>query len=247
MIKRILALSLLAIVVNLMSVLLVSAAVGQTECANQGKYYVKLEKELGYACKTSPANETECKSVGGTPTTANGKFSSCLNMNSDHGNNEANCKATNGTWYSGNNVDGGGRGCTFAGGGSSPDYTSTPLAIEEGACAGDSMLFGFIPTWYSGLKCDTTGKPMIPNDDPDAMPNFIWTIVLNCIDILLRLAGVIAVVMILYNAYQYITNNGNEQRVAAAKMSLLQIAFGLVIIVVSSTLIRFIISRLSQP
>jgi hypothetical protein len=98
------------------------------------------------------------------------------------------------------------------------------------------------PPWNRGLKCDQK------DDDPsqistviESIPTFVWTVALNALDILLRIAGILAVVMLIVNGYQYLTSAGAPEKISKAKTGLLKAVVGLAIAVLSSTIIYFIV------
>jgi len=114
-------------------------------------------------------------------------------------------------------------------------------------CPSTSAFLGF-PNWYRGLDCEgdtDAGTYHVIVGGETAIPRFIWTIVLNALDILLRIAGILAVVMILFSAFKYVTNGGNESKIAAAKTSLMQAVIGLLIAVAAATIVGFVIAGLT--
>ena len=106
---------------------------------------------------------------------------------------------------------------------------------------------GFLtfPAWSRGLECESNAEGtlyVVVND----IPQFVWTIALNMLEILLQVVGIIAIVMILVSAFKYLTNGGNEQKIIDAKTSLMQAVVGLAIALLASTIIGFVMSGLSQ-
>jgi hypothetical protein len=114
--------------------------------------------------------------------------------------------------------------------------------VDCDTITGTGGFLGF-PNWNSGLTCDV-GANGQPYTVIDSIPTFIWTIVLNVIDILMRIAGMIAVVMLLFNGFQYMTSGGQADKIAAAKKGLLQAIVGLLITVMAVSIIGFIVGRI---
>jgi hypothetical protein len=100
------------------------------------------------------------------------------------------------------------------------------------------------PSWNSGLTCDETGTDrehvVIGEDD---IPKFIWTVVLNVLDILFRIAGILAVIMLIVSGYQYLASTGVPDKISKAKSGMIRAIVGLVIALLSSTIIYFIVGQ----
>jgi heme O synthase-like polyprenyltransferase len=64
------------------------------------------------------------------------------------------------------------------------------------------------------------------------------------IDILLVLAGVVAVVYIIIGGYQYVTSAGNAEQAGQAKNTVLYAIIGLVIIFAAFLIVNFVLGRL---
>jgi hypothetical protein len=120
------------------------------------------------------------------------------------------------------------------------------VACQE-PCKKTSDFLGF-PTWNRGLQC----RRVQDKDDAsvkttstvmDDVPKFVWTVALNGLDILLRIAGILAVVMLLYNGFQYITAAGSSDKISKAKTGMLQSIVGLLIAVSAAAIIGFIVGN----
>jgi hypothetical protein len=76
-------------------------------------------------------------------------------------------------------------------------------STTHGNCPGDDVNFLSFPTWYRGLECDASGSINIgEGTDPSKT---VFTIALNVLDIMLRLAGVLAVGFVVFGGFQYMT------------------------------------------
>ncbi|NCO05263.1 MAG: hypothetical protein GW939_03930, partial [Candidatus Magasanikbacteria bacterium] len=73
----------------------------------------------------------------------------------------------------------------------------------------------------------------------------IRSVVAQIINVFLGLLGVIAVVLIVYAGYLYLTANGNEDQISRAKKILINAVIGLAIILSSFAIARFVIRSLS--
>jgi hypothetical protein len=90
---------------------------------------------------------------------------------------------------------------------------------------------------------------LFPSNPGNLLPTHIWgqqaTVggtITGIIQLFLQIAGLIAVFMIIYGGFQYITARGDDKIVAAAKKTLANSIIGLVIIILSYVIIRIIIN-----
>jgi hypothetical protein len=107
----------------------------------------------------------------------------------------------------------------------------------------NSMFFGF-PTWYKYLEGeqDAFGKctPKV-TEAKGLLP-----IGLAILDMLLRLAGLVAVIFLIYAGFQYITSQGEPDKTTQAKDGIINALVGLGIAMVATALVAFIASRLTS-
>jgi len=123
-------------------------------------------------------------------------------------------------------------GGTTGGSGSATTGGSSPA--PAGACGGSFL--GFKP-WYDGLCFNNGGQAeIVPVCEKDSCPSnavdlnvFVWTIVLNVLFDLGLAVGVIALAMVIYSGYMYITSQGDVGRLAKAKKSLMSAIIGVVV------------------
>lgn len=72
----------------------------------------------------------------------------------------------------------------------------------------------------------------------------LTTFITNIINVLLFVAGAIAVVMIILGAIRYITSNGDQADIKAAKDTIMYSVIGLVVSGLAYAIVNFIVSRL---
>jgi len=108
-----------------------------------------------------------------------------------------------------------------------------------------------IPTWFNGLvklEKDSVGNVTCaiksPSDlDPtgdSGLSKFIWRVVLNVIDIVLRLIAWIAAGMMIFGGFRLITSDGAADKAAQGRKTLLNAAIGLVIAIGSVGLVNLV-------
>jgi hypothetical protein len=100
-------------------------------------------------------------------------------------------------------------------------------------------LFG-IPTWYEYLPVDANCKI----DTTGMGGDVVVLVVMALIDILLVLAGLLAVGFIIFGGFKYITSQAEPTKLAGARTTILNAVIGLVIAIIASNVITFIATRL---
>ena len=102
----------------------------------------------------------------------------------------------------------------------------------------NNSFFNF-PHWYQ----------YISDGDPDifgkcspkvVFPDGIWAIALAVVDMLLYLAGIVAVFMIIASGISYLTSLGNVEKATSARKRLVNTVIGLVIVITASLVVSFI-------
>lgn len=95
-----------------------------------------------------------------------------------------------------------------------------------------------IPHWWEYLKGEV--DPLGRCAPKVKLPDDIWLIALAVIDILLTLAGIIAVVMIIVAGVSYITSMGNPEKGSSARKRITSSLIGLGIVLIASATVSFI-------
>lgn len=98
-------------------------------------------------------------------------------------------------------------------------------------CAG-STGFLALPPWYDGLTEARDGdcEIMSPNDEKvGGISNFIWIIVLNVVEMILRASAYASVAFIIYGGYKYMISAGSPDGMVGARKTILNAVIGLVI------------------
>jgi len=104
----------------------------------------------------------------------------------------------------------------------------------------DNSFFG-IPTWFKYLKVSKTNACA-----PELRGiNDIWLIGLALIEILTRLAVLVAIGFIVYAGIKYSNSRGNAEKVNSAKFTLQDAFTGLLLAIVASAAVSFIAGRLT--
>ncbi len=116
----------------------------------------------------------------------------------------------------------------------------TNFGAGDACKAGGGPLFLF-PTWYKYLQCDDD----IPTSFAPFELSHIWLILLAVLEMLTYLAGVLAVVYFIYGGFSMIISQGNSEKVAKARTTMLQAVVGLVIVILSAGIVSLIAGAIS--
>lgn len=108
-----------------------------------------------------------------------------------------------------------------------------------------SSFLGF-PAWFDHLprKKGTCDIGLSTNAKQSDISNFIFTIILNVIEIALRLIGFAAVGFIIYGGFKYLTSAGSADRITSGRKIIQNAVIGLVISFFSVAVVNLIASNL---
>lgn len=116
----------------------------------------------------------------------------------------------------------------------------TVAAPQPAAAACADRLLTF-PTWYRGVSDGSGDGCEIKNpNDVGGLPKFIWTIVLNVIEVMLQIVGYIAVGFIITGGFKYITSTGTPDDIVKARKTILNAVIGLVISIFSVAIVNLV-------
>jgi hypothetical protein len=106
-----------------------------------------------------------------------------------------------------------------------------------GAAASCSHSFLFFPNWWEYLK----PVPTLPECNVGfSGVGDIWLVGLAIIDILLRLAGLVAIVAVMMGGITYMTSGGNPEKAAAGQKRILSALGGLAIVMLATVIVTFV-------
>lgn len=115
-------------------------------------------------------------------------------------------------------------------------------------CTGGSFLG--LPSWYSHLECaETTGVDSITGSPTTTQtPQIkglgdIWKIVASVLEILLRLASLIAIGFVVYGGILYVASQGAPDKTKQALTTIINAIVGLVITITAATIVSFVAGK----
>lgn len=115
-------------------------------------------------------------------------------------------------------------------------YAQTEVTPNpQGAfCGGSSTLqFGTA----EGTDCDTATQ---------GSQDTINTLIANIINIFSIIVGLVAVVMLIYGGFKYISSGGDSGNITAAKNTILYAIIGLVIVAMAQIIVKWVMNRATQ-
>lgn len=102
----------------------------------------------------------------------------------------------------------------------------------------NQSFFGF-PHWWKYIK--NGNYDGVGNCTPTVQfPQGIWAIAFAAIDMLLYLAGIVAVISIIIAGISYITAAGNSDQITSARKRIINSLIGLAIVIIASAVVGFI-------
>jgi hypothetical protein len=115
------------------------------------------------------------------------------------------------------------------------------LAVNTGCKLQGGGFLGF-PHWYKylgGIK-DVNGvcTPHLNGI------NDVWLVVAALIEILLRIAAILAFVMVIWGGVSYVTSQGEPDKTGQAKSTIVNALIGLAIAVMAASIVAFIAGRI---
>lgn len=97
-----------------------------------------------------------------------------------------------------------------------------------------------IPTWYKYVPLD--GNCEVPDDLGGKL---VVLVMMGIFDIILFIAGFVAVVMVIWGGYKFLVSTGEPQKIAAARTTIINALVGLAITIIASQMVGFIAGRLT--
>lgn len=110
-------------------------------------------------------------------------------------------------------------------------------------CVVQNKSFFGLPHWWKYLgNPPLTGERDLLNKCVPAFsfPGDIWAVVFAIIDMLLRIAGIAAVIFVIAGGVAYMLSQGNPEKAASARRRIINAFIGLAIVLIASALVSFI-------
>lgn len=126
---------------------------------------------------------------------------------------------------------------------------TTAYAATDDTCHKSSSFLG-LPTWYEYLEFGTKGDDQCAIVGPaDSNGEFSFEralprVALALIEILLRVAGMVAVGYTIFGGFKYMTSQGEPDATKKAQGTVINALIGLAIAILATTIVSFVGSKL---
>lgn len=109
------------------------------------------------------------------------------------------------------------------------------------------MLFTVFPVRASASSASAVQEALqkISGDSPVGEPDLGAAVARIVTNLLIPLAGLVAVGFLVYGGFVYITSGGDEKQIEQGKKTMVWAVIGIVCIMLSYAVVRFIISNIS--
>lgn len=117
------------------------------------------------------------------------------------------------------------------------------IAVPQTTFAACNERLLTLPAWYKGVL-DKNCQVQSPGGDSGSLNKFIWTIVLNIIEMILQIVGYITVVFIIVGGYKYMTSAGSSDGMVKARKTITNAVVGLLLSIFSVVIVNVIAGTL---
>ncbi len=124
----------------------------------------------------------------------------------------------------------------------SPLLVSLTQKFAITACKPGGSFLGF-PTWYKYLDSETVAGRCTPKIDLLHNPTQIAGVVFAIVEIMLRIAALVAIGFVVSGGVQYMTSQGQPEQTNKARSTIVNALIGLVIAVSATAIITFVAGR----
>jgi hypothetical protein len=110
----------------------------------------------------------------------------------------------------------------------------------------DNKFLGIIPPWYEYLDSTYNAKSgqcdigIGQSSTTDLSTGKYWLIGLAIIDILVRVAGFVAVIFVIYGGVRYITSSGEPENTKAARETIINALIGVIIALIAVPVVSYV-------
>lgn len=127
-----------------------------------------------------------------------------------------------------------------------------PLAMAASSTCNPKppQTVAFFPAWYDGMLCAdgnimSPGDSSLGNDTGHRFGKWIAIIAMNLVRMLLYVVGYASLIFIIYGGFKYMTQGDNANGTAAARKTIQNAIIGLVISILSVSIVTFITGRIT--
>lgn len=119
----------------------------------------------------------------------------------------------------------------------------TTPAIRVNACSYETDSFLTIPAWYKYLpgEEDPSGRciPSLGDGNEESQVNRSLAIGVAVLEGMLRASSLVALILIFWGAFKYITTQGNPENATKSRQTVINAAVGFAIVLVAAQVVAF--------
>lgn len=115
--------------------------------------------------------------------------------------------------------------------------TAELVRLFAQACAPGGGGVQIVPTWYKYLPSQNIGGKCTPTV---IVPDSIVPIALAGVEIMLRIAGVVAVFYVIYGGYKYILSAGEPDKAAGGQTTIINALVGLLLAMFATAIVNVV-------
>lgn len=131
-------------------------------------------------------------------------------------------------------------------------FLSAPVLAQEGGAADEAEGTigscqpgaggGFLnmPTWYKYLPGTTEFGKCTPVIDIEHRPSDVAKIALAVLEIILRVAGIVAVIFVIWGGFIYLLSQGDAEKVKGARETIVHALVGMAIAVSATAIVNLL-------
>ncbi len=115
---------------------------------------------------------------------------------------------------------------------------SVATAATAAECTGNASI-PILPKWYKYIPHHfdaSTNSCVVDAQFPESIP----AILLAISEILLRIAGILAVIFVIYGGFQYLTSTGEPDKAKAGRTTIINALVGLMIAMLSTVIVNLV-------
>jgi len=113
--------------------------------------------------------------------------------------------------------------------------------------AAPAIVSADIQSSLCGSAQDLSVNPTSTCKDTGGSESRFQAILTDIINIFSIVVGVVAVIMIIFGGFKYITSAGNQENIKTAKTTIIYAIIGLVIVALAQIIVKFVLNQTTNP
>lgn len=126
-----------------------------------------------------------------------------------------------------------------------PFAVAMPLAVATPAIASAACKNNISSSISEGINATSDGTSSGSNCNSPGAQNDLNALATKVVNILSVIVGIIAVIMIIFGGFRYITSGGDSSNVSSAKNTLIYAIVGLVIVALAQFIVHFVLASVN--